>query len=252
MKRSKPGRKAPAAVDRSDILVRRIEKAEEVDIPLLRSFSTRVYDVSFHDKHREPAEAWMQRLKQPGGEPVQHASLLLSAQPGPDGAPEVLAGALSETYRGGVVLLTYIVVHPDLRGGGYGSRLMREVREKHAGSILIAEMADPALSAAEDLAEALRRAQVFSSWGWRAIRFPYHQPPLAGGNSWASDLLLLHHGDATCVPGSSIAALNAGLRESLGAGEPPAGLTHRFSGCQEAEGEPLATLALADVIDYVV
>jgi hypothetical protein len=59
-----------------------------------------------------------------------------------------------------------------------------------------------------------------------------------------------HLCDATCVPGSGIAALNAGLRESLGAGEPPAGLTHRFSGWQEVEGELLATLALADVTDY--
>lgn len=100
---------------------------------------------------------------------------------------------------------------------------------------------------AEDLAEALRRAQVFSAWGWRAVRFPYHQPPLAGGGGWASDLLLLHHGDAVCVSGSSIDALNAGLRESLGAGEPPAYLTHRFSA---GPGRPAAVgpLAIVDVI----
>lgn len=247
MDRSTGVRKVPPGGSMAGYRMLRIGCAGDADESVLRLFATSIYDVSFHDAHREPAEAWIQRLKQPGGEPTQHASLLLGAQPGPDGVPEVLAGALSETYRGGVVLLTYIVVRPDLKGRGYGSCMMREVREKHAGSVLLAEMADPALSAAEDLADALRRAQVFSAWGWRAVRFPYHQPPLESGGGWASDLLLLHHGDAACVSGSSIDALNAGLQESLGAGRPPAYLTHRFSA---GPGRPSAveTLAIVDVI----
>jgi GNAT superfamily N-acetyltransferase len=116
------------------VTTHRFEKAERADIPPLRRFATQVYDVSFHDKHREPAKVWMQRLLQPGGEPIQHASLLLRSRADQADVPEMLAGALSETYRGGVVLLTYIVVHPERRGRGLGSRLMREVWEKHAGS----------------------------------------------------------------------------------------------------------------------
>lgn len=232
------------------VTTRRIEKAGRADVPLLRRFATQVYDVSFHDKHREPAEAWMQRLLQPGGEPVQHASLLLGDPAGASGAPEVLAGALSETYRGGVVLLTYIVVHPECRGMGLGSRLMREVREKHAGSMLVAEMADPERCASEDRDEALRRARVFDAWGWRVLERPYLQPPLEDGDAWASDLLLLHHGEACSVPRRAIDSLEEGLRSSLAAGEPPEGLTHRFSGRQGAGGGHIETLSIAEVAGY--
>lgn len=199
------------------------ESAE--DSALLREFATEIYEKAFHDKHREPTEAWMGRLTCQEEEPEQHATLLLGE--GRTGG-EVLGGALSETYRSGIVLLTYVAVRESERGRGHGSTLMKEVRRRHRGATLMAEMVDPDRAAEEDREEARRRAAVFARWGWRAVGCAYHQPQLSPADAWASDLLLLHHGPLKTLQAHIVEDLNAGLRSSLGAGEAPAGATHRW------------------------
>jgi GNAT superfamily N-acetyltransferase len=219
-----PGAALPsshAALGREPLTICRYDQAGADDLPILSRFATDVYDRAFHERHREPADEWIRRLTHPGSEPRQHASIVLHGD-------QVIAGALSETYRSDIVLLTYIVVADTHRDQGVGSLLMREVRAKHHGCTLIAEMTDPDRAEPHEQAQARRRAAVFHAWGWRALGCAYHQPPLSPDENWTDDLLLLHHGPDTHVPASTVAALVTGLRESLGAGAPPDGLTHRY------------------------
>lgn len=201
--------------------VRHILRAGSADVKLLRRFATDVYDKAFHDKHREDPDAWIGRLVEPGGDPEQRAIIAVR-----EGDP--VAGALTETYGGRVVLLTYIVVREDMRGRRLGSLMMSHVRTAHEGCGIFAEIADPEHEVADEGREhATRRASVFRAWGWREVRCAYHQPPLGAGGAWASDLILVHHGPQARIPAEAVDRLEQGLRQDLGAGPQPEGLQHR-------------------------
>lgn len=67
------------------------------------------------------------------------------------GAEELLAAREGELLAGLIVMLTledishilYFAVMPELRGGGYGSRILKLVRERYSGQRIIADLELP-------------------------------------------------------------------------------------------------------------
>lgn len=195
------------------------------DEALIREFATDLYEKAPHSKHRESAAALMRRLEHPDESLEQHATLLVSDTPH---GQQVTGGALSETYSGSIARLTCIIVRADQRGKGHGSVLMREILDRHRGMTLMAEMADPGHATAGYREDALRIAEMFRRWGWRALGCAYHQPTLDPDKGRASDLLLLHHGPLLTLQKHRFDDFNASLRQSLGAEEPHPGRPHRW------------------------
>jgi GNAT superfamily N-acetyltransferase len=98
-------------------------------------------------------------------------------------------------------VIEYIIVQPDLRGRGYGGRLMEQTErllhedsEKSRGRRLdwiVGEMDDPYLT----LSPAYRfdpfiRPRVWDKWGYRMLDFPYVQPALSSDREPVDNLLL--------------------------------------------------------------
>ncbi|NSL88614.1 GNAT family N-acetyltransferase [Chitinophaga sp. Mgbs1] len=65
--------------------------------------------------------------------------------------------------------IEYFAVHPDMRGGGTGSHVMRLLEEQTGGIVLEVE---PPLTA-----QAVRRIAFYERLGYQAFPEVYHQPP---------------------------------------------------------------------------
>ncbi|MFI6759049.1 hypothetical protein ACIBF5_07885 [Micromonospora sp. NPDC050417] len=114
-----------------------------------------------------------------------------------DGDGRVLGGVVGEwspTSR--VMLLSYLAVAADARGGGVGRFLYTGAVEswpaRHHPCLVLAEVESPAgHSGSEAYGDPLARLRFYGRHGARLLELPYFQPALAPGLSRVPDLLLL-------------------------------------------------------------
>lgn len=108
---------------------------------------------------------------------------------------EVLGGLVAERHPGSDVLLVgYLAVRPDRRGGGVGSALMERLREHCEGDaevrLALGEVHDPRQH--PDAGDrALDRLRFFERQGARVLDVPFVQPALGPQGSRVPGFLLL-------------------------------------------------------------
>lgn len=200
-----------------------------------RDLCLRFYDGLYRDAFPKAAQAespdvWLPLLESegPGGH-VLH--MVLALRPSDDhadaGPPEILGGALVEHFpRSEVALLTYLCVAHEARGHGLARELVehassasaKHVRGGH--QLLLAEIEDANVAppGSADYRTAMQRYRVFDALGFRALPYPYRQPPLAAGLPWVEDLLLIVHAPdgRRTVPRARLVTFLDELAESLG------------------------------------
>jgi GNAT superfamily N-acetyltransferase len=132
---------------------------------------------------------------------------------GPDGA--FLAGAVGEWYPDSrVQLLAYLVVRPELRGQGLGSRILSAALEQWTAALepllVVGEVEDPRHFQDTGLGDVVARVRLYERLGVRALPVPYAQPALVPGGSRVPGLMLMvfsSHDDARLPSGNVDSAL---------------------------------------------
>jgi GNAT superfamily N-acetyltransferase len=132
---------------------------------------------------------------------------------GPDGA--TLAGAVGEWYPGSrVQLLAYLVVRPELRGQGLGSRILAAALAQWTAALepllVVGEVEDPRCFQDSGFGDVAARVRLYERLGVRALPVPYAQPALMPGSSRIPGLMLMvfsSHDDARLPTGNIDGAL---------------------------------------------
>lgn len=111
-----------------------------------------------------------------------------------DGA--LVAGAVGEWFeRSRVQLLSYLVVHPDARGQGAGSRVLRTALRQWTEALrpllIVGEVEDPRHFGDVGLGDPVARVRLYERLGVRSLPIPYAQPALAPGSSRVPHLILM-------------------------------------------------------------
>lgn len=132
---------------------------------------------------------------------------------GPDGA--FLAGAVGEWYSDSrVQLLAYLVVRPELRGQGLGSRILAAALAQWTAALepllVLGEVEDPRHFQDTGLGDVVARVRLYERLGVRALPVPYAQPALVPGGNRVPGLMLMvfsSHEDARLPSGNIDGAL---------------------------------------------
>jgi GNAT superfamily N-acetyltransferase len=88
------------------------------------------------------------------------------------------------TERSKALLIGYLVVNPNLRSRGTGSRLITEVRKRWFGDprypLVLCEVEDPRHHPAVLGSDPVKRAELYARQGMQVVVGPYFQPKLDG------------------------------------------------------------------------
>ena len=109
----------------------------------------------------------------------------------------ILGGAIAEWDESvRVLLLSYLAVGPEIRGGGIGGPLyltaLESWRQRFKPCLIIAEIEDPsAHGGSEDYGDTAARLRFYVKRGSRILDFPYFQPALEPGAERVTGLLLI-------------------------------------------------------------
>jgi GNAT superfamily N-acetyltransferase len=161
----------------------------DLDDELLDSFHRAVLADSFDSDELEDVEELARGLRGDGDPKV-----LASVAVGRDGS--VLGGVVGEVYAPErVLLLAYLAVRRDLRGGGIGRRLMQHVKRHwyvHPDvRLAVAEVHDPRHWSVREGDAARRRLGLFERLGARVLEVPFVQPSLGRGRPRVPGFFLL-------------------------------------------------------------
>ena len=120
--------------------------------------------------------------------------MLASVAVGSEG--EVLGGVVGEVYATeGVLLLAYLAVHPDRRGGGIGTALMGHVAPRWyahpAVRLAVGEVHDPRFWSDVEGDDPLSRLRLYDRLGARVLGVPFVQPALGADRARIPGFLLL-------------------------------------------------------------
>ena len=133
-----------------------------------------------------------------GGFRVDHAKDVVGPFDAFHAAGQPIAGALPvRSPRVDVVLLEYIAVHPDFRGHGIGSALLRAEtpRWNQDTTLVLAEVEDPRGHQPSQYGDPTARLRLYDNVGARLLPLRYFQPALRPDVARVPDMLLLALGD---------------------------------------------------------
>ncbi|RKR90327.1 acetyltransferase (GNAT) family protein [Micromonospora pisi] len=128
-------------------------------------------------------------------EQIETGLVVVTAAVDDDG--RVLGGVVGEwSPASRVMLLSYLAVAADTRGGGVGRLLYTGAVEtwpaRHRPCLVLAEVESPVgRSGSEAYGDPVARLRFYGRHGARLLELPYFQPALAPGLSRVPDLLLL-------------------------------------------------------------
>jgi len=218
----------------------------DLDLPLLRRFHRDVLAASFSPGELDDV-ATMERGLRGDGETRVLASVALRG-----GSP--IGGIVGEVHADErLLLVSYLAVLPDLRGGGVGQALVKHAlpRWKAARGIdvFVAEVHDPRVW--QDVAgdDPERRLRFFDRVGARVLDVPFVQPALGPGGDRVPGFLLLalDVGSAVELPSELIAGfVRRYYRVAEGAREPYDATLNELLGLIEAR----QTIRLLPIAEY--
>jgi GNAT superfamily N-acetyltransferase len=160
-------------------------------------------------------------------------------RPSSDGAGKLVAAVVGDLFPASrVLLISYLVVHPDMRGRGIGSATLSRVLpiwfEQHRPLATLAEVEDPRVHPARPGQDPAGRLRLYGRLGARILDIPYMQPEINRGHGRVRDLFLLASPAHSLSVHGAEPALDADLVETFlteyfasaeGVSEPDAELT---------------------------
>jgi GNAT superfamily N-acetyltransferase len=171
------------------------------DLAKLETFYESLYVPEFPDPDERESLENMERylrLKAQGWYGRNDYHILLATE-----AEKPLAGAVADFFAEAVAgVIEFLVVAPSARRLGLGRAmheriehlLITDAREQLGRelSFIAAEMTDPFIPTdVKDYFDPTERALVWHSWGYRALDFPYVQPPLSDAQGSVTSLILI-------------------------------------------------------------
>ncbi|MCO6009271.1 GNAT family N-acetyltransferase [Actinoallomurus purpureus] len=115
---------------------------------------------------------------------------------GVTGDGDLVAGAVGEWFAGSrVQLLSYLVVSPEARGLGAGSRVLRAALEQWTAELrpllVVGEVEDPRYFEDVGLGDPHARVRLYERLGVRSLPVPYAQPALSADSKRVPHLILM-------------------------------------------------------------
>ena len=151
-----------------------------------------------------------------------------------------------------VLLISYLVVHPDMRGRGLGSATLARVLpiwfEQHRPLATLGEVEDPRVHRARPGQDPIGRLRLYGRLGARILDIPYLQPEINRGHGRVRDLFLIASPAHSLGVQGTEPALDADLVETFlteyftsaeGIGEPDAELTALLKAVRRRLNVPL-------------
>lgn len=132
--------------------------------------------------------------------PLTRVAMLVSGNLPPgapsDGTGELVAAVVGDLFPASrVLLISYLVVHPELRDRGLGSALLTQVLPtwyaQHHPLATLAEVEDPQAYPAQPGQDPVGRLRLYGRLGGRILDIPYLQPEINRGYGRVRDLFLL-------------------------------------------------------------
>lgn len=173
---------------------------------------------------------------------------------GDEAAPDGIA--IAEYFpKSRVLLLSWLAVRPQGRGGGIGRRLLTQAlqrwRDELDPVLVLGEVEHPDSIPADPIhGDPAARLRFYDSFGARALDLPYLQPPLRPGGAAPENLMLVAFLVDGLVPGHGVPA--APLHDFLDAYLPHHGTPYeKVFRALESEGESVSVIPLSATADQL-